>query len=190
MYKRTCHWILSYARWTQSTSAHPTYSILSSHVCLGSPRCLFPCGFLANTLRIFLLHLRPTCSFLHYPWFYLHNYIWRRVNNATKNLRMFLRNVCQIPETTLSVSLFSFALTRNSSLPFVELLLFLFGELKSAGLHVLDSDQGMIWISTISRSVFSNFTIGRPAVVCYRYETKLRWENQAICFQDIGTSKL
>jgi hypothetical protein len=57
VFTRARHWFLSWARWIQSTPAHPIslrhILILSSHLRLGFTSCLLPLGFPTETLYEF-----------------------------------------------------------------------------------------------------------------------------------------
>jgi hypothetical protein len=83
-FTRALHLSLSWARPIQSTSPHPTSPrsilMLSIHLRLGLPSCLFPSDFPSNNLYTFLFCL--SCYMLcssHPPQLDHSNYIWRRV---------------------------------------------------------------------------------------------------------------
>jgi hypothetical protein len=65
MFKRSCHWSLSSARWIKPMSSHPIslryILILSCYLCLGLHSGLFPSGLPTKTLYAFLPPAHATC---------------------------------------------------------------------------------------------------------------------------------
>jgi hypothetical protein len=66
VFARTLHWPPSWARSVRSIPPHTLtlryILMLSSHVCLGLPNCLFPSGF---PTKIHVLPMRTTCPAHH-----------------------------------------------------------------------------------------------------------------------------
>ena len=65
VFTRARQWYLFWARWIQSTRFHPIslwfIFIVSSHLPLGLPNCIFPSDFTSNPY-ILSLSLSPTCA--------------------------------------------------------------------------------------------------------------------------------
>jgi len=60
MFTTACYWSLSWARWIQSTPSHPiSQDPLSSHLCLGLLRVLFPSCFLS---KMYAFLISPMCA--------------------------------------------------------------------------------------------------------------------------------
>jgi hypothetical protein len=71
---RSRHWSLSWARWIQSTTFHHVFVrfilIVSSHLRLGLPSCLFPSDFRIKIFYAFLISpMRAMPLPCHPPWF-------------------------------------------------------------------------------------------------------------------------
>jgi hypothetical protein len=158
----------------------------------------FSCnGFINFSPPLASYMLRPSR-----PWFYLLNNICWRVNNASINYIIFLvveysgKNVRPQERPVLCL----YFLCCNNKQPtsfFITFATFLRGIeiLRSVcAWHRSEYKMGMIWISTISQSVFGNFTVGRPTTVCYYYgQIVLRkpgntlqgyWSQQTLIFID------
>jgi hypothetical protein len=69
VFKRALHWSLTWGRIIQSIPPH-SISLRPSHLRLGLPSCLFPCGFPTKTLCSFLFspHLCHIPHPSHFPW--------------------------------------------------------------------------------------------------------------------------
>jgi hypothetical protein len=81
-FTRALHWSLSWARSIQYIPPHPVSQrsilTLSTHLRIGLPNGLFPCGFPTNTLYAvlftpFMLHALPIASYLNRYWDYSFN---------------------------------------------------------------------------------------------------------------------
>jgi hypothetical protein len=101
----TAHrWTLSWGTWIQSTSSHSisgrSILILSSHLRLGLPSCVFHSGFPTNTLVYIsqLFYSWPIPCRSHIPWFHQSNSIWCIVQVWSSSLCSFLH-----PSSTFSL---------------------------------------------------------------------------------------
>jgi len=80
VFTQVFNWSLSWARFIQSISSYPislrSFLMLSSHLCLGLPTCLFPSGF--PTKILCTSHLSHMCYMppSHPPWLDPPSNIW------------------------------------------------------------------------------------------------------------------